>query len=128
MFWEQGPSGKVIDAWRDGLFELVVSEEIIREITRVLENFKIRLPESDLLALKREVRFHSFFVNPEISVDAVSDPDDNKFLEAAVAANASYVVSQDKQVLKVGSYEGIVVMAPHTFLEKIYSLSHHHCF
>jgi len=39
-----------------------------------------------------------------------SDPDDDKFLEAAVAANADYVVSGDTALLKLKNHQGIQIV------------------
>jgi len=47
------------------------------------------------------------------------DPDDNKFIECAVALNATYVVSGDKSLLGVGGYMGISIVTPRQFMDAI---------
>lgn len=44
------------------------------------------------------------------------DPDDDKFFECAVAGGATYIISGDAQVLAVGEYRGIHVLAATLFL------------
>jgi predicted nucleic acid-binding protein len=43
------------------------------------------------------------------AVSACRDPDDNKFLEATVAARAEYVVTSDKDLRDLGEYEGVKI-------------------
>ena len=56
-------------------------------------------------------------VEPTEALDAVADdPDDNRVLECAVAGGASYVVSGDAHLLKLGNYQGIAMLTPRDFL------------
>jgi len=50
-------------------------------------------------------------------VDA--DPDDNKFIECAVASRAGYIVSGDKHLLNLKSYQGIQIMKAANFLDMV---------
>ena len=47
------------------------------------------------------------------------DPKDNKFLECAVAAHASYVLSGDQHLLNQKQYRDILIFSPRQFLEKL---------
>jgi putative PIN family toxin of toxin-antitoxin system len=71
--------------------------------------FSTSLPESDrcpvLNSVLKVVEVHSEIVKPVSFPEPVcSDPDDDKFLEAAIAAGADYVVSGDKALLNLKSY------------------------
>jgi hypothetical protein len=44
------------------------------------------------------------------------DPDDDKYLHAAVAGRASVVVSGDQHLLALHDYNGIRIMRPRAFL------------
>ena len=44
------------------------------------------------------------------------DPDDNKFLECAVAGGAEYVVSGDPHLLALRQFRGIQILSPAAFL------------
>jgi uncharacterized protein len=59
----------------------------------------------------------SVIVNPTEKVDVVTDPDDNKFVEAALEGKAEYIVSQDKHLLILKEYRGIKVLHPNEFLD-----------
>lgn len=52
---------------------------------------------------------NSHFVNP-VGVDfpKCTDPDDDKFLAAAVSGHCKYIVTGDKALLKVGSYKPLL--------------------
>jgi predicted nucleic acid-binding protein len=44
------------------------------------------------------------------------DPSDDKFIAAAIAGGASFIVSEDKDLLDLRSYEGIEICTVETFL------------
>jgi putative PIN family toxin of toxin-antitoxin system len=47
------------------------------------------------------------------------DLDDNRVLEAAVAAGVSHIVTGDRHLLDLGSYEGVEVVPPARFLGQL---------
>ncbi len=51
-----------------------------------------------------------------MKVTASRDPDDDKFLEAAIAGKADYLVTGDKDLRDIGEYEGIKIRYPEEFL------------
>ena len=46
----------------------------------------------------------------------VRDPNDDMILACAIAAHASYVVTRDRDLLALSSYEDITIMTPEAFL------------
>jgi predicted nucleic acid-binding protein len=57
---------------------------------------------------------------PQEDIRAVDDnPDDDKFLEAAVAGDVDYLVSGDGHLLSLDSYHGIDIVEPRTFYERL---------
>jgi predicted nucleic acid-binding protein len=59
------------------------------------------------------------FVNPRPLEQAVcADPDDDKFLAAALAAATGLVVSGDKHLLAVSGYCRLRILTPAEFLGK----------
>jgi hypothetical protein len=55
-------------------------------------------------------------VSPTIAVSVCRDPEDNKFLEAAIAAGAEYVVTSDRDP---GEYEGVKIRFPAELLQAV---------
>jgi putative PIN family toxin of toxin-antitoxin system len=47
------------------------------------------------------------------------DPDDDKIIACAVAASVQYVVSRDNDLLSLGSYAGIPMIAPEQFIHLV---------
>lgn len=78
--------------------EVFVSEEILQEISRVLEYQKIKkiLKKSGISSrdVLEEILRVSKVVNPRKKLEVMEeDPEDNKFLECALESEAEYVVS-----------------------------------
>ena len=112
-----GHSGKLIDAWLDDRFELISSEEILQELARTLLTFKRPLPEEDIMNWISLIAAKAFIVAPTIDFEAVkTDPDDNKFVNAAVEGNAEYIVSQDTDLLNIKEFRGMKILSPQDFL------------
>jgi putative PIN family toxin of toxin-antitoxin system len=95
---------------RLGRFRLAVSPAVLDEVRRVLRDKFEWTP--DLLddAFERIARFTTL-VHPTVTLDEVpDDPDDNRILERAVAASSAYIVTGDRDLLRLGSYDGIKIM------------------
>jgi len=115
-----GPPGSILRAWRDGSFQLVISPPLLRELEAVLTRPRIarRLGWSEaertafIVALGESV----MIVAPKKEIALIdADPADNRVLEAAAEAGADYIVSGDRHLLDLGSYEGIDIVTPARF-------------
>ena len=49
-----------------------------------------------------------------------TDPDDEKFLACALAANVKFLVSGDKHLLDMKEYQSVSILTAKTFYEEIY--------
>ena len=55
-----------------------------------------------------------------LAVDIVKDdPDDDKFIAAAIEGRASHIISGDRHLLNIGSYEGIKIMKARNFIGEV---------
>jgi len=59
----------------------------------------------------------SVLVPGKLAVKASRDPDDDKFLAAAIEAKARYIVTGDKDLLDVKSYRRVRMIRPRAFLK-----------
>ena len=114
----RGPPYLALKAWRDGMIKLVVSEKILEEYLRVGEILskqysQIRLgPILELIMAEAE-----FTADLKLPIPVCSDPEDDKFLECAIAGKADVLVSGDKNLLRVSGYGGIDVVTPRKFVD-----------
>ncbi len=120
IFWG-GKARQIIDKGRDGLIFIYTSMDIEREIARKLAA-KFHLNEEEV---SRIIMDFGTFTIPVISTKKISfiknDPDDDKFLECAIACNANYIVSGDHHLQEIEEYGGISILSPSEFLEAIES-------
>jgi len=103
-----------------GYYDIVVSVATLTEFRETLLKYpeKFNMGEEDVQREVETVRYFAEFVEPDESVTAVEDdPDDDKFLKAAVAGNVDYVVSGDQHLLDFGSFRGIEIVDPRRFYE-----------
>jgi uncharacterized protein len=99
-----GDSEEIVRAWMEGKFDLVSSYPIIEELTRILSNFKVPLEPADILWWENLILQRSIMVDPQEKVNAAAHEADNKFIEAAIAGNAEYIVSQDNHLLVLKNF------------------------
>lgn len=109
--------GAILEHWRAGSYVLIVGNEIVQEYLGVLRRPKFHLNAEIIDPIMAQIFQRAEFVTPDIQIDIIkSDPNDNKFLEAALAGQAIYVVSGDKHLLELESYQGIRVITAREFL------------
>lgn len=115
------PESKAKDIYRlilRGKVRLYLSEDILAELKRVLEYPKFQIERLQRhLFLKNLLRVATL-VYPKQKVGVVKqDPADNKFLECALEAKASFIVSGDKRhLLPLKSFRGIRIVSAAQFL------------
>jgi len=51
------------------------------------------------------------------------DPDDDKFIDAALSAEATIIVSGDRHLLAFGTVEGIEILTARQFLDRLAAVS-----
>jgi putative PIN family toxin of toxin-antitoxin system len=112
----------VIDHWRAGHFTLVVTDEIAGEYLAVLRRRKFGLPTDVIDDLVGYVFRKAEFVTPAERLRVVeADPADDKFLEAAMAGEAEFVVSGDRHLLNLGAFRGVSIITPRELLDRLAS-------
>ncbi len=113
-----GNPRKIIDLWRSGDITLCLSKPIIDEYMEVLKRLGLQDEQElgELLDLFAN-GFHSVFTAKTPTLHIVEeDPEDNKFIECAVALKAKFIISGDKAVVAVQDYMGIRIVTPQDFL------------
>lgn len=93
-----GPPGRVLDRWRDGEFDLIVSPAWLEELSRALERPKIvrYLGDGDASELLGAIRLQGDLIaDPTGQPGLTADPGDDYLASLARAANANFLVSGD---------------------------------
>jgi len=114
-----GNPRRIIDLWKTEKITLCLSNEILDEYIEVLQ--RIGLQDEDelgeLLSLFKK-GFNMLFTTKTPKVKVVrDDPDDDKFIECAMALKAEVIVTGDKAIEAVGEYMGIKILTPQRFLK-----------
>ena len=117
IFWKGAPF-EILKAWQEHRFRLAITLPILNEYRRVLDEMTKKRPSPVLGSILEVIELHSEIVGPVSFTRTVcSDPDDDKFLEAALAADADYVVSGDAALLSLKNHHGIRIVRPAQFLK-----------
>jgi hypothetical protein len=122
----RGQPAHVLDAWRAGLFDLVVSDAIIAEINEVLRRPRIqkrhRWMDEQIDQFVGTLRELAVVTPGSLLVAAVADdPDDDVYLACAIEGESDYVVSGDHHLRTLGTYRGVTIVSPAQFLAIIYN-------
>jgi len=120
-FWEKADF-TVMRIVELGYIDLFLSHDIIKEYVKVMnspyiqkkvdsKNLEVKQPANKIVAI-------SFIIKPDKKLSVIiDDPDDNIILECAVKANADFIISKDKHLLKLKEFKGIKIVKPEHFLE-----------
>jgi len=122
----EGPPGQIIERFlRRGAFEIVMSQAIVEEVLRALSYPKVRKyirPGLDPELWFEDIVVLSHLVTAEPEIAGVSkDPDDDKYIAAAIEGRAEFVVAGDSDLLELKEYDGICIVRPRVFLDLLVS-------
>jgi putative PIN family toxin of toxin-antitoxin system len=114
-----GNPRKIIDIWKTGELTLCLSAPIIEEYTAVLRRLGLEGQDElgellDLFARGINVLYTA--QTPKLLI-VKADPEDDKFIECAVALKAEVIITGDRALRDVGAYIGIRVLSPQEFLK-----------
>jgi len=112
-------TSRIYQAWDAGHFTLLLSESILAEVEDVLCRpevlRKLRMTTIEAGALIDLLRRRGVLITPTVRIAHSRDPDDDKFLECAVAGSADYIVSADTDLLSLREVQGIPIVDVPTF-------------
>ncbi|PIZ82801.1 putative toxin-antitoxin system toxin component, PIN family [Candidatus Pacearchaeota archaeon CG_4_10_14_0_2_um_filter_05_32_18] len=118
IFWDGNFCSKIIDKWKNEEFELVSSLEIIEELLNTLKHFKIQLDEETIESWRNVIIERAIIAESSERLDVIKeDPNDNKFLETAIAGKADFIITQDNHLLKVKRLNNVMILNPEEFLK-----------
>jgi uncharacterized protein len=121
----QGIPAQVLNAWRSERFQVVLSAAILDEIGRVLRYPRVavyhRWSEEQLRQWLEDFAHLALMTPGSLGLEIIQeDPADNRYVECAVEGAAAYLVSGDRLLLTLGTYQGIQIVSPRVFLEVLH--------
>ena len=114
-----GIPGQLIELWKKGTITPLITEEIMAEYLRVLAYPKFKLSEEEIhYIIHQEILPFFRVIKSKPSPPVINkDPDDDKFIQCAIAGKAKIIVTGDSHLLAQKSYKEIKIMTPSQFLE-----------
>lgn len=113
-----GALASILDQWEEGAFTVIMSGEILEEYLEVISRPKFRVKQATLDRLTCYLYEFAEFVEPEENRHWVeADPQDDKFLAAALAGKADAIVSGDHHLLELKTFRAIPILTAREFIE-----------
>lgn len=116
-----GPPARILTALMEGTHNLIISPQLLDELTRALRYPKLRrvsaLPSIPLVLAWLHRPEHIVLTVEKVQA-IQTDPTDDLVLEAAVAGRADAIISGDHHLLRLGSFRGIPIMTAREFAAK----------
>ena len=110
---EHSPPCQLVDVWLDGGYRLVTSLYQVEELNHVLA-----YPRAEVDLILAALLSEAEVMAGEFQLPGVTrDPKDDPLVAAAVEGGAGYLVSGDRDLLDLGSYEGVQMVTPREFVE-----------
>jgi len=98
---------------------IVSSPPLLDELERALRDKFSITPQAQVFL--RELRHSIRLVEAVgLATPVCRDPDDDVVLATAVAAQASIIVTGDEDLLVLGEYNGIAILSPRQFLQRVH--------
>ena len=114
-----GPPYQILDNWRNGKIDVVLTKEIFSEYQRVAKELSRQFKKVDISTFFDLITVNAIWVEaPQLPFSVSADPDDDKFLACALASKTKIIVSGDKHLLAVSGYRRIEVVKPSSFIDR----------
>ena len=122
IFWD-GEASKILEKAEKKGIDIIISEDILSEIIKVLNReskfqkyiSNLKLSIEDLL---RTILSISILIETKTKLNIIkADPKDNIILEAAVEGKGEYIISYDNHLLNMIEFRGIKIISPKEFID-----------
>jgi uncharacterized protein len=109
---------ELVEMGLDDSLDICVSQSIIDETLRVMRD-KFHAKPMELDRARAIMTASARMVEPAVQVKAVKDdPNDDHVVGCAVAAGAEAIITGDKDLLRMGEYEGIKMLRVRDFFQR----------
>jgi putative PIN family toxin of toxin-antitoxin system len=101
----------------DGTVQLAYDLRLLSEYRDVLSRPKFNVAKENLETFLAQVEQEGFLVSVKPLEIHLPDPDDEPFLEVAIAGKVEAIVTGNKRHFPKKEYEGVKILSPAEFLE-----------
>src|SRR5262249_34598463 len=112
-----GPSGQIVRLVASGDLVLCHDSRVLAEYQEVLLRAKFRFDRERVGSLLEQIRADGIPVSARPLAIRLPDPDDEPFLEIALAGEVQYLVTGNGKHYPAAACQGIVVLSPRSFVE-----------
>jgi putative PIN family toxin of toxin-antitoxin system len=105
----------LLELWVRRVYELVVSEHLLVELATTLANpyFAKRFSPDEVAEIFARLRLRAFMTDlTQVVSDIATHPEDDLVLSTGLSAGASFLATRDRQLLKLGNYQGMQILHP----------------
>jgi putative PIN family toxin of toxin-antitoxin system len=111
-----GPATVIIGHARAGTIRIDISDAILAETIRVLRD-KFQWDGYSLQDARGKLRALGNHATPTETLHIIKeDPADDRILECAAAANSDFIVSEDKDLLRLGQFGNVRIVSVRDFI------------
>ncbi len=119
VVFPRGKPFRVLELALEGAIRLAVSKAILNEFEGVPAR-KFDWLTDDIAEARRRIAAIARTVTPTVQIDVIrEDPPYNRILECAVTAGSDYIVSGDKDLLRLANYDSIRILTASDFLDTV---------
>lgn len=119
IFFPHGFPRRILQAWEQGKFSLVASQEIFYEYEGTSHDLQNKYPTANAAEFLDVIFIRSEMCQPgKLSEPVCEDPDDDMFIACALESGVKIIVSGDKLLQKVSGYQNIEVLNPRQFFDR----------
>lgn len=116
-----GPPGRIYAAWKRRELYFVTSPIIVAKVVEVLRRPYIRdtypIGENDIQEIRLLLERRTILTPHTLDLRVISgDREDDTIIIAAVEGGADCIISGDKHLKALGSYQGIPILSPVEFV------------
>ena len=116
----KGKPRELLNRGIESRFSLVISESILKEIETVLRRPKFKTNEGEAQRIILAVMQSGDMVRVESDFRVIeNDPGDNMILNAAHDGRANFIVTGDKDILRLKNFKGIRILSVSEALDLI---------
>ena len=116
----KGNEYRILLLAKKGKIHLSISPQILKEFKGVISRPRFGFSSEQVDRVLKQIIHISHLVLPTLNLNVIKDdPDDDRILECALAANSDYIISGDKHLLTLKEFKGIKIIRSFHLLETL---------